>query len=92
MSYNILMTIASFELAKTIPDNSYGLVFGFNMFAAVGLQSVLTVAVSSSVGWALPIRDQFIVYASSYWAAGLAFNMACYAKPVYHWMIRDYRD
>ena len=86
MSYNILMTIASFELAKTIPDTSYGLVFGFNMFVGVGFQSALALAVSSSIGFALEIQDQFIVYASWYWLTGLAFNIGCYAKPLYKWI------
>ena len=83
MSYNIVMTIASFELAKSIPDTSYGLVFGFNMFVGVGLQSALALAVSSSVGFALDINDQYIVYASWYWISGLVFNVACYARPIY---------
>ena len=35
--YQILMTIASFEIVKQLPRDSYGLVFGFNIVLAPGL-------------------------------------------------------
>ena len=81
MSYNIVMTIASFELATNIPSHSNGLVFGFNLFLAVGLQSLLAIAVSSGVGFALEIQDQYIVYACWYWVAGTGYVLACYIVP-----------
>ena len=86
LSYNILMTIASFELAKNIPGSSYGLVFGFNMFVGVGLESGLAFGVSSSSGFALDVQDQFAVYAAWYFIAGLAFSLVSYAGPVLRWI------
>ncbi|XP_059098450.1 thiamine transporter 1-like isoform X1 [Tigriopus californicus] len=73
MSYQLLMTVASFELASHIPNDSSGLVFGLNTWVALGLQSLLTLAVADSVGLALPIRDQFVVYASLYGLVGVFF-------------------
>lgn len=73
MAYQLLMTVASFELASHIPKDSSGLVFGLNTWVALGLQSLLTLAVADSAGLALPIRDQFVVYASLYGVVGVFF-------------------
>lgn len=56
-------TIASSEIAKSIVEDSYGLVFGMNMFLALVLQTGLTLAfVSKDVGFALTSRNQFLAY------------------------------
>ena len=73
MAYQLLMTVASFEMAKTLPADSYGLVFGLNTWVGVGLQTVLTVVVADGAVLALDIRPQFVVYASLYFVAGAAF-------------------
>ena len=41
--------------------SSYGLVFGFNTFLALLLQTLLTSVVADSAGLALPPRTQFQV-------------------------------
>merc|ERR1719186_159106 len=61
--YQMMITVASFEIASNITQNSYGIVFGFNTFLALGLQTILTSIVADSVGLALPPRQQFRVYA-----------------------------
>ncbi|VDN87437.1 unnamed protein product [Brugia pahangi] len=41
---------------------SYGLVFGWNTFLALLLQTILTFAVADKHGFSLSIRTQFFVY------------------------------
>lgn len=61
--YHFMITIASSEIAKCIKNESYGLVFGVNSFAAVVVQSILTaLVVTKGVGFALSPRDQYFVY------------------------------
>ena len=57
-TYNILMTIASFEIAGRISRTAYALIFGFNMWLGVGMQSILTLVVADddAFGGALPIQ------------------------------------
>jgi len=71
--YQMMITVASFEIARNITQNSYGLVFGFNTFLALSFQTILTSIVADSVGLALPPRDQFQVYAGFFLAVGLVF-------------------
>ena len=35
------MTVAYFEIVKELPKDSYGLIFGFNTFVALGIQVIL---------------------------------------------------
>ena len=61
--YQFLITVASYEIARHINDDSYGLVFGINTFVALAFQSILTFVVCDDAGGlALPPRTQFIVY------------------------------
>ncbi len=48
----------SFEVARHICDDSYGLVFGFNTFLALFFQSILTLIVADDAGLALDPRTQ----------------------------------
>ena len=38
MAYQVLMTVATVEIVKDLPRDSYGLIFGANLFAALGCQ------------------------------------------------------
>ncbi|KAG0728020.1 Thiamine transporter 2 [Chionoecetes opilio] len=60
VSYQMLITIASFQVAKHLRQDSYGLVFGINMFASLLLQSLLTIIVVQVLQ--LRPHTQFIVY------------------------------
>lgn len=71
--YQMMITVASFEVARNIGQDSYGLVFGFNMFLALAFQSALTSTVADSIGFALEPRDQFLVYAGYFLLVGLLF-------------------
>ena len=76
MSYQTMMTVASFEIAKNLKENSYGLIFGINSWFALGLEVILTVIVADSAGLNLDPRDQFYVYGGYFLVIGLLF--ACY--------------
>ena len=71
--YQMMITVASFEIASNISQNSYGLVFGFNTFLALGFQTILTTVVADSGGLALPPKQQFEVYSGFFLVTGLVF-------------------
>uniref|UniRef100_A0A0K0DJ51 Thiamine transporter 2 n=1 Tax=Angiostrongylus cantonensis TaxID=6313 RepID=A0A0K0DJ51_ANGCA len=56
--YETVITIAQFNLACALENDSYGLIFGMNTFVALVLQAVLTLIVTSPAGLALTIRPQ----------------------------------
>lgn len=60
--YHLTITIASSEIAKHIDEDSYGLIFGINTFVALICQTILTLVVVTSGGFALPPRQQYFVY------------------------------
>ncbi|XP_012527778.1 thiamine transporter 2 [Monomorium pharaonis] len=60
--YHTMVTVASFEVAKSISEDSYGLVFGINTFVALLAQSLLTFVVVNTL--LLNIREQFFIYGS----------------------------
>ncbi|KAL6263321.1 hypothetical protein P5V15_006119 [Pogonomyrmex californicus] len=58
--YHTMVTVASFEVAKCISEDSHGLIFGVNIFFALVMQSLLTLIVVNTL--MLDIRQQFRVY------------------------------
>ncbi|XP_042890342.1 thiamine transporter 1-like isoform X1 [Penaeus japonicus] len=62
VSYQVLITIASYQVAKELRADSYGLIFGINMFAALFLQSILTFVVVQMLE--IGERLQFVIYGS----------------------------
>ena len=50
VSYQVLMTVASFEIVKYLPEDAFALIFGINTFAAVGVQSLLSLIVNTILG------------------------------------------
>lgn len=61
--FHITITIASAEVAKYIKEDSFGLVFGFNTFIALLIQTALTaIVVTKGVGFAMLPREQYVVY------------------------------
>ncbi|PZQ90898.1 MAG: hypothetical protein DI548_02895 [Flavobacterium johnsoniae] len=47
-----------FNIALRLSSYSYGLIFGFNTFIALVLQSILTVVVVENIGFGLSIKPQ----------------------------------
>ena len=43
----MMITVASFEIASNISQDSYGLVFGINTFLALALQVICTLSLSN---------------------------------------------
>ncbi|XP_060098229.1 thiamine transporter 2 [Heteronotia binoei] len=66
--YMLLITIATFQIAVSLSMERYALIFGFNNFVAVLIQTVLTVTVVDSTGLGLDVGTQFLIY-GSYFAA-----------------------
>ncbi|GAB1865589.1 Thiamine transporter 2 [Camponotus japonicus] len=58
--YHTMVTVTSFEVAKYISEDSYGLIFGVTMFFALLVQSLLTFVVVNKL--TLSIRHQFFIY------------------------------
>ncbi|GAB0099074.1 thiamine transporter 1 [Sergentomyia squamirostris] len=69
--YSFAGTVASAEIAKHLEDDSFGLVFGFNTFLSLVLQTILTVTVVNGVE--LTIFYQFYNYASYFVGLGIAY-------------------
>ncbi|BFF90209.1 thiamine transporter 2 [Drosophila madeirensis] len=68
------ITVASSELASSLVEDSFALVFGFNTFVALLLQCILTfVVVSENVNLDLNVFEQFTVYAFYYMVIGTVY-------------------
>lgn len=67
---------SSAEIAKELPEDSYGLIFGVNTFFAYCMQSILTAIVASdSFGLNLNIFQQMNVYGSFLAIIGCVYLM-----------------
>ncbi|XP_037263473.1 thiamine transporter 2-like [Falco rusticolus] len=62
--YMFLITIATFQIAVNLSMERYALMFGFNNFVAMVIQTILTVVVVDSRGLGLDIVTQFLIYGS----------------------------
>ncbi|XP_026178694.1 thiamine transporter 2-like [Mastacembelus armatus] len=71
--YMQLITICTFQIAKTLSRTRYALVFGMNSFFGTVLQSVLTAIVINTKSLQLTIIEQFFIYASYFAAISLLF-------------------
>ncbi|VDO23910.1 unnamed protein product [Brugia timori] len=56
--YQVMITIAQWNLARKMIGESYGLVFGLNSFTALLLQTLLTIIVPDQHGLNMPVRQQ----------------------------------
>ncbi|EDV44137.2 uncharacterized protein Dana_GF16180 [Drosophila ananassae] len=68
------ITVASSELASSLLEDSFALVFGFNTFLGLILQCILTfVVVSENASLNLNVFEQFTVYAFYFVVIGLVY-------------------
>ncbi|KAJ9581500.1 hypothetical protein L9F63_023326 [Diploptera punctata] len=75
--YHTMITVANTEVAKQLREDSYGLIFGVNMFVALVFQSVLTIIVVDENGpLALSPEMQFKTYGGYYLVLGILFGFA----------------
>ncbi|XP_015210951.1 thiamine transporter 2-like [Lepisosteus oculatus] len=72
-SYMQLITICTFQIAKTLSKERYALMFGINTFVAVTLQSILTAIVINTKSLHLTITSQYFVYGTYFAAVALVF-------------------
>lgn len=91
-SYQVVITIASFQIAKFLTVERYALVFGWNTFVALVLESILTLIVVDSHVLNSPADVQFIIYGAYFGVLGGAFLVkACYIVYQRCWRPRDSR-
>ncbi|XP_028810553.1 thiamine transporter 1 [Denticeps clupeoides] len=83
-TYNLLITIATYQIAANLSMKRYALVFGVNTFIALLLQTLLTVIVVDTRGLGLDIFPQFLIYASYFAVIALIFLLA----GIYKWVKR----
>ncbi|KAM6893954.1 thiamine transporter 1 [Xenentodon cancila] len=76
ITYMLLITVATFQIAASLNMQRYALVFGVNTFGALLLQSLLTVVVVDSAGLGLDIFTQFIIYGAYFTVISVIFFLA----------------
>ncbi|XP_012148490.2 thiamine transporter 2 [Megachile rotundata] len=72
--YHTMATVASFEVAKCISEDSYGLIFGVNTFISLLLQTILTVIVVNG-NLNLDLRSQYFVYGGYFIVIAILYTM-----------------
>uniref|UniRef100_F1L684 Folate-like transporter 2 n=1 Tax=Ascaris suum TaxID=6253 RepID=F1L684_ASCSU len=72
--YQVMITIAQWNLARKMIEESYGLVFGLNTFTALAMQTALTLTVSDKRGLGMNVRNQYLVYAGCHVVIGVVFT------------------
>ncbi|GLV41571.1 uncharacterized protein CBL_06800 [Carabus blaptoides fortunei] len=72
--YHFMITVVSSEVAKDIPEDTYGLVFGLNTLIALSLQTiVMLVVVDGDVGMGLSPRNQYLMYGGYFMAIAAVY-------------------
>ncbi|XP_029922228.1 solute carrier family 19 member 3b [Myripristis murdjan] len=85
-SYMLLITITTFQIASNLSMECYALTFGINTFAALSLQTILTVIVVDETALGLDIVTQFIIYGSYYATISVLFLIrGTYTACAYHY-------
>ncbi|CAH1781615.1 unnamed protein product [Owenia fusiformis] len=72
-SYQMVITIATFQIAGQLVTERYALVFGCNTFVALALQTTMTAILVDKGGLDSPVTTQFIVYGSYFGLLGVGF-------------------
>lgn len=76
--YQMMITIASFQVAKDLRDDTHGLIFGCNTFLALLLQTILVFVVVDESGLAASSRLQFMIYGGCCLVLAIVFLIAAY--------------
>ncbi|CAL4249574.1 unnamed protein product [Meganyctiphanes norvegica] len=71
VSYQVLITIASYQVARELRAESYGLVFGINMFFGLLIQSILTIVIIDALE--VEPQPQFVIYGCYFGVLSLVF-------------------
>ncbi|XP_071951409.1 thiamine transporter 2-like [Antedon mediterranea] len=73
-SYQLVITISSYQIAQHLTSDRFALVFGFNTFVALVLQTILTLIFVDYRTLNLPADTQFIVYGGYYYLLAAFFT------------------
>lgn len=71
--YAFTITVASAEVARYLEDDSFGLVFGFNTFVALILQTIMNIIIIDGAVISLSIEEQYTVYAFYFIIVGIIY-------------------
>ncbi len=71
--YQLVKTIATYQIAKHLTAQRYGLVFGCNTFMAAVLQSILTLIVVDYRTLNASPQLQFLIYGGCFFVLGMLF-------------------
>uniref|UniRef100_A0AC35GY51 Reduced folate carrier n=1 Tax=Panagrolaimus sp. PS1159 TaxID=55785 RepID=A0AC35GY51_9BILA len=74
--YQVMITIAQWNIAKKMVCESYGLVFGANSFIALIMQSIIMFIVADKRGLSMPVRQQYVVYAGLHFLIAVIFAIS----------------
>ncbi|KAM9766966.1 thiamine transporter 1 [Menidia menidia] len=80
VTYMLLITVATYQIAASLSMQRYALVFGVNTFGALLLQSLLTFVVVDSAGLGLGIFTQFLIYGAYFAVISVVFLLAGLCK------------
>lgn len=70
--YAFGITICASEIASNLPDDTYGLIFGFNTLVGLVVQNLVTITFVSS-GFLLPPREQYQIYSLTFFILACVF-------------------
>uniref|UniRef100_A0A2S2P237 Thiamine transporter 2 n=2 Tax=Aphidini TaxID=33387 RepID=A0A2S2P237_SCHGA len=73
MMYQTMLTIAESEVAKRLNKKCYGLIFGFNTFIAVCINTIIIYGVIQGHFIKINIAQQFLIYTVLYVVLALFF-------------------
>lgn len=77
--FQVMITIAQFNIARAMTCESYGVVFGFNTLISLLLQSMLTLTVTDAHGpFNMSIRDQYVLYSIIHMGIAIIFLLAVF--------------
>lgn len=88
VAYAFGITICATEIAKSLVDDTFGLVFGFNTLIALIVQTSVTVAVVSN-GFKLSPSGQYQVYGYAYIGLGGVYLITLGYDIIKPWMERS---
>ncbi|XP_050542876.1 thiamine transporter 1-like [Daktulosphaira vitifoliae] len=80
VSYQIILTVTTAEVAKCIKPDSYGLIFGFNLFMSLLIISIFTLIFIQGVIFVVGTRNQILTIASLHTIIGVLFFIMAVKK------------
>lgn len=89
--YAFTITLASAEVAKQLDEDCFGLIFGFNTFMALALQTIITFLFVSGNLFQFDIFQQFLAYCIFFVVLGVIYTAAL-AHDIYQSLKQPHSD